>query len=46
LLAHATNFYKTLFGPYDRAGVGIGFDFPVIVGLEDNEILVKMFTFK
>jgi phosphoserine aminotransferase len=28
LLAHATNFYKSLFSQSERSSVGISFDFP------------------
>ena len=43
LLAHATDFYKTLFGHSDIAPVRMGFDFPSMVGDEDNDSLVKIF---
>jgi hypothetical protein len=46
LLKHATEFYKSLFGQSDRTGVGIAFDFPVIVSPDENEDLTKLFSFE
>jgi hypothetical protein len=46
LLAYATDFYKTLFGPSERARVGIDFEFTVVVDQEDNENLIKLFYFQ
>jgi hypothetical protein len=46
LLAHATDFYKNLFGPSERARIGMDFDFPNLVGQDENVDLVKKIDFQ
>jgi hypothetical protein len=43
LLAHASEFYKSLFGQSKRSSVGINFDFPDKVSEDENEDLTKPF---
>jgi hypothetical protein len=46
LLAHATEFYKSLFGQSERSSVGINFDFLDKVSEDENEDLTKPFSFE
>jgi hypothetical protein len=46
LLAHATEFYKSLFGQSERSSVGINFDFLDRVSEDENEDLKKPFSFE
>lgn len=44
LLAHATNYYKVLFGPSNRTQIGADFTFPFILSEEDNISLTRDFS--
>jgi hypothetical protein len=46
LLAHATDFYNSLFGQSERSGVGINFEFPVRVSEDVNKDVTKPFSFE